>query len=107
MSGIKYFLGHNLSLGLRAEAGDLGLTVEPRRLVAPPEGGPADILEMIRGSIGATGPPRQATGPPWSGAGVGVGILRGYHNVSWKSQRFKNLIVQKYQDSTPIKNIQT
>ena len=25
----------------------------------------------------ATGPLRQATGPPWSGAGVGVGILRG------------------------------
>ena len=25
----------------------------------------------------ATGPPRQATGPPWSGAGLGVGMLRG------------------------------
>ena len=25
----------------------------------------------------AMGPPRQATGPPWSGAGVGVGVLRG------------------------------
>ena len=28
------------------------------------------------------GPPRQATGPPRQGAGVGVGMLRGYDNVS-------------------------
>ena len=31
-------------------------------------------------------------------AGVGVCILRGFV-VSWKSERFKNLIVPKYQDS--------
>ena len=37
----------------------------------------------------ATG--RQATGPPRLGAGVEVGMLRGYHNVSWTSQRFKKL----------------
>ena len=30
------------------------------------------------------GPPRQATGPTRSGAGVGVGMLRGYHHVSKK-----------------------
>ena len=30
----------------------------------------------------AAGPPRQATGPSRSGAGVGVGMLRGYHDVS-------------------------
>ena len=24
-----------------------------------------------------------------SGAEMGVGMLRGYHNVSWRSQRFK------------------
>ena len=45
------------------------------------------------------GPPRQATGPPRSGAGVGVGMLTGYHNVSWKSQRFRILIFPKYQDT--------
>ena len=28
----------------------------------------------------ATGPPRQATGSPWSGAPVGVGMLRGAGN---------------------------
>ena len=38
-----------------------------------------------------SGIPRRATGPPRSGAGVGVGMLRGYHNVSSRSQRFKNL----------------
>ena len=37
------------------------------------------------------GPPKQATGPPRSGAGVGVGMLMGYHNVSWKSHRFEKL----------------
>ena len=49
-----------------------------------------------------SGPPRQATGPPRSGAGVGVGILKGVV-VFWKSERFKNMIVQKCQDSTPVK----
>ena len=34
--------GHNLSVGLRAEAEDLGLSVDPHSLVAPPKGGPAD-----------------------------------------------------------------
>ena len=28
-------------------------------------------------ALQATGPLRQAMGPPWSGAGVGVGMLRG------------------------------
>ena len=28
----------------------------------------------------------------------------GYHKVSWKSERFSNFTVQKYQDSTPIQN---
>ena len=46
------------------------------------------------------GPPRQATEPPWSGARVGVGILRGFV-VSRKSQRFKKMIGRKCQDSTP------
>ena len=40
---INYFLGHNISLGLRAEAEDLGLSAELRSLVAPPKGGPADL----------------------------------------------------------------
>ena len=44
---------------------------------------------------------QKATGPPRSGAGVGVGIFRGFM-VSWESQRFKKLICQTYQDSTPI-----
>ena len=35
---------------------------------------------------GPRGPPRQATGPPRSGAGVGVGMLGGHQNVSWRSQ---------------------
>ena len=43
-------------------------------------------------NLTATGPSRQATGPPRSGAGVAIGMLRGYHNVSWRSQRFKNSI---------------
>ena len=37
------------------------------------------------------------------GAGVGVGILRGFV-VSLRTQRYNKLIVQKYQDSTPIQN---
>ena len=37
---------------------------------------------ILRGWSGADGI-RQ-----WSGAGLGVGSLRGYHNVFWKSQRF-------------------
>ena len=28
----------------------------------------------------------EATGPPRLGAGVGVGIMRGYQNVSWRPQ---------------------
>ena len=36
--------GHNLSLGHKAEAEDLGLSADPRSLVAPPKGGPADIF---------------------------------------------------------------
>ena len=36
---INYFLGHNLSLGLMPEAGDLGLNADLRSLVAAPEGG--------------------------------------------------------------------
>ena len=51
----------------------------------------------------ALGPPRQARGPPRSGAGVGVGILRGFA-VSWKIQRFKKLLVQKKQDSPRIQS---
>ena len=47
--------------------------------------------------------PPQGRGPllgrSGQGAGVGVGILRGYHNGS-RSQRFKKLIVPKYRDST-------
>ena len=38
-------------------------------------------------------------GPPRSGAGVGIGMLRGFV-VFWKSQRFKKCIFPKYQDST-------
>ena len=34
--------GHNLSLGLRAETEDSGLSTEPRSSVAPSQGGPAD-----------------------------------------------------------------
>ena len=30
-------------------------------------------------------------------ATVGVGMLRGCHNVSWKSQKFKNLAEKAYQ----------
>ena len=48
--------------------------------------------------------PGQASGPPRPGAGVGVGMLRRCHNVSWKSQRVKKMIVQKCKDSTPIQN---
>ena len=40
--------GHNLSLGLRAEAEDLGLSAELRSLVAPPKGGPADFVRFVR-----------------------------------------------------------
>ena len=47
--------------------------------------------------------PRQATGPTRSGAGVGVGILRKVL-VSWKSQRFKHLIVKKYQGPMRIQD---
>ena len=32
---IELFSGHNLGLGLRAETEDLGLSTDPRRLVAP------------------------------------------------------------------------
>ena len=39
---INYFLGHNLTLGLRAEAEDVGRNADLRSLVAPPKGGPAD-----------------------------------------------------------------
>ena len=42
LSNYSLLPGHNISLGLRAEAEDLGLTAEPRSLVAPPKGGPAD-----------------------------------------------------------------
>ena len=39
----------------------------------------------------SAGPPRQATGPSRSGAGVAVGmLLKGYHNVYWRSQIFKD-----------------
>ena len=34
-----------------------------------------NLLAIV--ALKATRPPRQATGPPWSGAGVGVGMLRG------------------------------
>ena len=54
--------------------------------------GNTPVASLIRNV--ATGPPRQATGPPRLGAGVGDGILRGFV-VSWKSQRFKKLNVQK------------
>ena len=40
---INYFLVNNISLGLRAEAEDLGLCAELRRLVAPPKGRPVDF----------------------------------------------------------------
>ena len=46
--------------------------------------------------------PGPLPGRSGQGARVGVGILRGCHNVSWTSQRFKNSIVQKYKGSTPI-----
>lgn len=42
---MNFFLGHNISLGLRAEAEDLGLTADLRSLVAPPKGGPADNIK--------------------------------------------------------------
>ena len=42
----KKLPGHNLSLGLRAAAEDLGLSAEPHSPVAPPEEGPADILDL-------------------------------------------------------------
>ena len=36
------------------------------------------------------GPLRQATGPPWSGAGVGVGMLRGAgDSLTWKYKSYK------------------
>ena len=56
-------------------------------------------------SIPTTRVPQAPSCPPrgWSGAGVGVGILRGYHNVS-RSQRIKNLIVRKYEASTLIQH---
>ena len=48
-------------------------------------------------NIRATGPLTQATRPPYSGAGVGVGMFRGFM-VSWESQRFEKLICQRYKD---------
>ena len=46
LSNYSLLPGNNLSLGLRAEAEDLGLTAEPRSLVAPPKGGPADLSDL-------------------------------------------------------------
>ena len=40
---IDHVLGHNMSLGLRAEAEDSGPTAQLRSLVAPPQGGPVDF----------------------------------------------------------------
>ena len=57
-------------------------------------------FSVIRGGFTTA---RQASGPPRSGAGVRVGILKGFV-VSWKSQRSKSLIVQNHQDSAPIQN---
>ena len=37
--GSNYVLGHNLSLGLKAEAEDLGLSADLRSLVVPQKGG--------------------------------------------------------------------
>ena len=38
----------------------------------------------------ATGPLRQATGPPWSGARVGVGMLRGAgYSLTWKYKSYQ------------------
>ena len=34
--------GHDISFGLRAESEDLGLSADPRSLVAPTQEGPAD-----------------------------------------------------------------
>ena len=39
----------------------------------------------------ATGPPTQATGPPRSGAGVGVGMLRGTGDLFFDFVGFKDL----------------
>ena len=43
LTPINCFLGHNISLGLRAEAEDLGLSANPRSLLAPSKWGPAVI----------------------------------------------------------------
>ena len=58
-------------------------------------------IKVPIGSVWTVGPRRQAMGPPWPGRGVGLGMLGGggYHDVSWKSQRFKKWIFPKYQDS--------
>ena len=40
----------------------------------------------------ATGPPGQATGPPRSGAGVGIGMLRGAgDSLTWKQKSLWDL----------------
>ena len=54
-----------------------------RRLPPSPVGPtiPSRMTGTEEGTI-ATGPLRQATGPPRQGAGVGVGLLRGFKNLT-------------------------
>ena len=43
--------------------------------------------ETMCSGLFAMGPLRQATGPLRSGAGVGVGMLRGIQKITWKDNR--------------------
>ena len=41
-------------------------------------------------------PPRQSMGPPWSGAGVGVGMLRGAGDSLTSNKKFEVVYVSGY-----------